>query len=112
MPTLDLPDSYLQILKPILKAYAPDVEAWAYGSRVSGRAHETSDLDLVLRNTADLSVPQNKLVELRAAISESALPILVDVVDWARIPQAFREEIERGYVVLQRSDLAGVKREA
>ena len=73
---------------------------WAYGSRVSGRAHASSDLDLVLRNPVDLSVPQKKLVELRAAISESDLPILVDVMDWARIPQAFREEIEREHVVL------------
>lgn len=112
MPKLDLPESYLQVLEPMLRAYAPDAEVWAYGSRVSGRAHETSDLDLVLRNTSDLTIVQHKLAELRAAISESGLPILVDVMDWARIPQAFRDEIERGHVVLQRSDLVGVKREA
>jgi hypothetical protein len=32
---------------------------------------------------------------------ESDLPIRVDVMDWARIPPAFRQEIERGYVVVQ-----------
>jgi predicted nucleotidyltransferase len=110
MPTLDLPESYLQILKPLLQTYAPDAEVWAYGSRVSGRAHETSDLDFVLRNPADLSVPQKKLVDLRAAISESGLPILVDVMDWARISQGFREEIKREHVVLQRQVFKDVKR--
>ena len=102
MPTLDLPESYLHTLKQLLQAYVPDAEVWAYGSRVSGHAHKTSDLDLVLRNPADLSAPQNMLVELRTAISESGMPILVDVMDWARVPQAFREEIEREHVVLQK----------
>jgi len=109
---LELPESYLQILKPILQAYAPDAEVWAYGSRVSGHAHKTSDLDLVLRNPAVLTSPQKMLVELRAAISESGLPILVDVMDWARIPQAFREEIEREHVVVQRQVCTDVKQNA
>ncbi len=112
MPTLDLPESYLQILKPLLQSYAPDAEVWAYGSRVSGRAHETSDLDLVLRSLNDLSVSQSNLVDLRAAISESELPILVDVMDWARIPQAFRDEIKREHVVLKRQVGEDVKRKA
>jgi hypothetical protein len=38
---------------------------------------------------------------LRDALVESNLPIRVDVVDWARIPEAFRREIERAYVVVQ-----------
>jgi predicted nucleotidyltransferase len=112
MPILDLPENYLQTLHELLQEYAPDAGVWAYGSRVSGRAHETSDLDLVLRNPADQSVPQKRLVELRAAISESGLPILVDVMDWARIPQTFRNEIEREHVVVQRQAGKDVKRKA
>jgi len=100
MPVFDLPENYVQTLKQLLQTYVPDAEVWAYGSRVSGHAHKTSDLDLVLRNPADLSAPQKMFVELREAISESGLPILVDVMDWARIPQAFRDEIEREHEVL------------
>ena len=100
MPVFDLPENYVQTLKQLLQTYVPDAEVWAYGSRVSGHAHKTSDFDLVLRNPADLSAPQKMFVELRAAISESGLPILVDVMDWARIPQAFRDEIEREHEVL------------
>jgi predicted nucleotidyltransferase len=100
MATINLPAKYLAILKQLLQTYAPHAEVWAYGSRVSSCAHATSDLDLVLRNPTDLTVPQQKLTELRAALSESKLPVLVDVMDWARLPQAFRDEIERTHSLL------------
>jgi len=40
------------------------------------------------------------LGNVRDAFSESNLPILVDILDWARIPGSFREEIERTGVVV------------
>ena len=98
---LDLPDRYLALLREILRVHVPDSEVWAYGSRVNGNAHEGSDLDLVLRNTADLGQPQNTLFELKEAISESNIPILVDVLDWARLPEIFHAGIEERYVVIQ-----------
>jgi hypothetical protein len=63
-----------------------------------------SDLDLVVRQPDDLTRRQPDLDEAAAAFSESDLPILVQIVDWARIPAAFREEIEAGYVVVQPAD--------
>jgi uncharacterized protein len=100
MLELDLPERYRQELLELLQAFVPEAEVWAYGSRISGQSHATSDLDLVLRNPQDL----NKsfffdLIKLEDAIRESSLPILVDVLDWARIPQAFRDEINRAHVV-------------
>ena len=53
--TLFLSNKHLDILQDLLKKYVPNAEVWAYGSRVTGYAHEGSDLDLVLRNRADLS---------------------------------------------------------
>jgi len=47
---------------------------------------------------------QPDLDQAAAAFSESDLPIPVQIVDWARIPAAFREEIEAGYVVVQPAD--------
>lgn len=85
MAKLDLPEHYRHQLVPLLETHVPDAEVWAYGSRVKGRSHDSSDLDLVLRNPADLSKTQMwPLIELREAIRESNLPILVDVLDWAR----------------------------
>jgi uncharacterized protein len=100
MPTLDLPPPYLRMLKTILEQHVPDAEVWAYGSRVNGGAHEGSDLDLVIRHPGRLDRPQKNLPRLREALGESSLPILVDVLDWARIPEPSRREIERLHVIV------------
>lgn len=93
---LDLRPEWLEIVCRLLAVHAPDAEVWAYGSRVQGTSHNGSDLDLVLRNPADPVKPQADLSSLREAFSESRLPILVDVLDWALIPESFQKEIMRG----------------
>ena len=86
----------------ILSQFVPDEEVWAYGSRLDGSGHELSDLDLVIRHPADLRKKQvGVLDELKEAFSESNLPFLVDVHDWARLPAAFWANIETQYVVIQ-----------
>lgn len=100
---LDLRQKDAEIVLRLLAEYVPDAEVWCYGSRVAGHSHAASDLDLVLRNPADLSISQTRVTELKEALTESDLPILVDVVDWARIPEAFRREIEKDYRVMQPS---------
>lgn len=102
--TLHLPARYLAIVQDILRHYLPGAEVWAYGSRVKGDHYDASDLDLVVRQPDDLTRPQPSLDEVTAAFSESDLPILVQIVDWAGIPEAFREEIEAGHVILQPTD--------
>lgn len=101
MVRLDLPEAYRAELLALLQAHIPEAEVWAYGSRLNGDSHATSDLDLVVRNPVDLTQDQTRLGRLREALSESSLPILVDVLDWARIPESFREEISRAHVVLR-----------
>jgi predicted nucleotidyltransferase len=101
MPRLELNPNYLRQLLDLLRRYVPEAEVWAFGSRVNGDGHEGSDLDLVLRNPVRLTEPQKQLGALRDALSESNIPILVDVLDWARIPEHFRREIERHHVVVR-----------
>ena len=60
-----------------------------------------SDLDLVLRNPTDPELETAQRHVLREAFVESDLPIHVDLVEWSMIPEAFRHEIELGYVILQ-----------
>ncbi len=98
---LHLPDTYLHMVQTVLRQHAPDATVWAYGSRVNGDHHEASDIDLVLRHPSATPCPLGQLDGVREAFSDSNLPILVQVVDWARIPAAFRAEIEAGYVVVQ-----------
>ena len=97
------------MLLAIVAAHAPDAEVWAYGSRVAGHAHEGSDLDLVVRNPERLDAPQKHLHILRDALNESDLPVLVEVLDWARIPEGFRSEIERRHVVVAMPEQTATK---
>ena len=109
MLNLDLHPAHLSLLITLLNKHAPDVEIWAYGSRVAGTAHEGSDLDLVLRNSQELDVPQKNLYKLRDALSESNLPMSVEVLDWARLPEEFCRDIERQHVVVATPARSGAK---
>jgi predicted nucleotidyltransferase len=73
--------------------HVPELEVWAFGSRVHGRhlkAH--SDLDLAIMTSDPL--PLNRLLDLKAAFSESDLPFRVDVIDWASTRPDFRTLVE------------------
>lgn len=98
---LHLPAAYLSMVRDIVSRHVPNTEVWAYGSRVTCTGHNTSDLDLVLRNSAHLDEETGDLGTLADTFSESNLPIRVDLTDWARISDHFRQEIERTYVVVQ-----------
>ena len=98
---LYLPRRYRDRVEALLREHVPDVEVWAYGSRVSGRSHEGSDLDLVLRGPDLQRIPSGQLMDLIEALEESNVPILVQTHDWARLPESFQREIEREYVVVQ-----------
>jgi len=99
--TLPLQARHLEPLRRLIAAHLPDEEVWAYGSRVAGTAHDTSDLDLVVRHPADLQAKQGSAFwDLKEAISESNLPLLIELFDWARLPPAFRDNITEQHVVL------------
>ncbi len=100
MPKLNLNADYLAQVKALLRKSAPNLEIWAYGSRVNGNAHDASDLDLVLRNPKNLQKPIDNLSQVKQAFIDSNLPILVDLMDWACLPDSYREEIEKRHVVV------------
>ena len=87
-------------IEALLREHLPDVEVWAYGSRVSGDSHDGSDLDLILRAPGLEKVPMDPLCDLWEVLRDSTIPFLVEARDWARLPESFHGEIERDYVVL------------
>ena len=97
---LDLPRRYRDQLEVLLREHMPDAEVWAYGSRITGKSHDGSDLDLVLRSPT-LEPLGDGYFELVEAVEQSNIPILVQVHDWARLPESFHREIERDYIVVQ-----------
>ena len=93
-----MPTKHRRVLEAMLREHLPEVEVWAYGSRVNGRSHEGSDLDLVLRAPGLNKIPFERLRDFEDAVRESTIPILVEARDWAWLPERFRREIEREYV--------------
>lgn len=97
---LSLPPGHRRKIEEILAECAPGVEVWAYGSRVNGRSHPGSDLDLVLRSPELEPLPIETLAALSEAFHDSTIPFFVEARDWARLPESFHAEIERDHVVL------------
>ena len=95
---LDLTHDELLLLQALLKKQLPDIEAWAYGSRVNGKAHSASDLDMVTFSGPEQAMP---IAELREALEESNLPFRVDLFVWDQVPKKFRKVIREKYVVVQ-----------
>lgn len=89
-----------QILSEIFSAVSAYLEVWAYGSRVDGTAHEGSDLDLVVRSQNLEPLPAELYKDLKEKIRESNIPILVELRDWARLPESFHRNIEQQHEVL------------
>ncbi|MCY4139498.1 MAG: nucleotidyltransferase domain-containing protein [Rhodobacteraceae bacterium] len=97
-PHLD--SKHLHVLEALLRQHLPEVEVWVYGSRVSGKSHKGSDLDLVLRGPDLTEISLDRIGDLEEAVLESIIPFLVDARDWARLPERFHREIERDHGVL------------
>ncbi|MGI8437831.1 MAG: nucleotidyltransferase family protein [Chthoniobacterales bacterium] len=105
-PVPSLSARHLEQLRRLIATHLPQEEVWAYGSRIDGTAHDTSDLDLVVRHPADLQMQQSAAFwDLKEALSESNLPFLVELFDWARLPAAFWENIARQHAILYSPEL-------
>jgi predicted nucleotidyltransferase len=88
-------------IEELLHEHLPDVEVWAYGSRVTGESHDGSDLDLVLRGPELKEIALGSLGDFTEAVQLSTIPFIVEARDWARIPKSFHKSILQRYVVLQ-----------
>lgn len=98
---LDLNPRYVAMLHDLMARHLPpEVAVWAYGSRVNGNAHDGSDLDLVLRTPDLQALPASVASRFREALTDSNLPIFVDVHDWALLPSSFHPRILARYEVL------------
>lgn len=99
IPLIDIEPEDWAIVRDILQKNVPQCEVWAFGSRVTGRAREYSDLDLAIITDTPLALDVS--ASLSNDFSESDLPWKVDVVDWATTSELFRKIIEQAKVVVQ-----------
>lgn len=101
-PRIVLRPEQLRTVQALLHAHMQRHEVRAFGSRVTGNAKPTSDLDLCIMGE---DAPSPVAVErLRMALSESALPFKVDIVVWAECGEAFRNIIRAQSIMVQRAD--------
>ena len=91
---LDIEEKDLFYIKSILNKFLPNVKCWAYGSRVTGKSKQYSDLDLVLFIDKN---QENKIIELKEIFDESNLPFRVDILNWNSIPDSFKDSIKECY---------------
>ena len=71
----------------------------AFGSRVDGSARKHSDLDLIIK--ADTTLPLSQYYQLKDEFEYSVLPFRVDVLDWFRMSDEFKDTIADKVVNLQ-----------
>ena len=99
MAAIDVDPHHLEIVIAILARHIPDREVRVMGSRLTGRAKVSSDLDLVVMGHEPLSLGARG--ELRDAFDDSILPFTVDLVEWATASDAFQRVIAEQALVLR-----------
>ena len=82
-----------RVIELAKKTLKQPLNVLAYGSRVSGEAHDTSDLDLVLKTDDNFRVDIGDFVAFKEALQNSNIPIIVQVLDWNRVPDSFHKNI-------------------
>ena len=98
---IELRSSELELVLKIIADTIPNLEVWAFGSRVHCRQlKEFSDLDLVVFPSED---PLLDLGVLRENLADSDLPFKVDVSSWVQLPDWLQQEILQDHVILQSS---------
>jgi predicted nucleotidyltransferase len=98
-PPIDISPEEWLIVRSILRKHVPDHEVWAFGSRAKRTAWTYSDLDLAIITEQPLSFKVSG--DLQEDFSESDLPFLVDVLDWATAQDSFRRIVETDKVIVR-----------
>jgi len=101
VPVIDIRPCDLETVREILRRHVPNHEVLAFGSRVRWTARQYSDLDLAIRS--DEAIPTDIIYAIKNELSESRLPMMVDVLDMASVSEKFRGVIEEEYAVVQES---------
>jgi len=93
-------ENQIQQIRTTLQKYlASDLlEAHLFGSRISGEAAESSDLDILLKGKTAVSLA--KMALLKEEFENSSLPFRVDVIDNEGISDEFRAKILRSSIRL------------
>jgi predicted nucleotidyltransferase len=90
---IDINPAQQALVRRIVLEIVGEIEILYFGSRVSGKARPSSDLDIALRSAN--KIPLSTMFKLMDAFEYSDLPFRVDVVDWHRLSPEFQRIIEQ-----------------
>ncbi len=86
------------LIKSIITKHFPHARVLVFGSRLKGNFKETSDLDLCLKADKPLDLAAWTLLE--EELSQTDIPFKVDLCDWFRIAEEFREHVQQSSIEL------------
>ena len=87
MLNLDLDNRYVDFIKDTIGSVLDNVEIYIFGSRTQGKSLEYSDVDIALKGKNQIEL--DKILNLRAAFSNSTFPYKVDIIDLNNIDEKF-----------------------
>ncbi|MEK7525847.1 MAG: nucleotidyltransferase domain-containing protein [Patescibacteria group bacterium] len=87
-----LKDTVFQFLNP------DSVTVFVFGSRASGLASKFSDVDLGIKSKEP--IPVGTVSDIEEAFENSDLPYGVDIVDFSKVSDKFREIAEKSIIYL------------
>ena len=88
---MNTPEEAQKMAIRIIRSQVPDpaYKVFLFGSRATGKAHERSDIDLGIEGPAPL--PYEILSNILEDIEETPTLYSIDVVDFARVPEKFKQ---------------------
>jgi len=90
----------LETILQIFNKELPNVEIQAFGSRVAG-TEPSPEADLDLAIVAGHVISLERMIAIERSLAESGLPFAVDVFDFAKLTNEFKNTIEKENVVLK-----------
>jgi predicted nucleotidyltransferase len=90
----------LDLILQIFDRELPDVEVYAFGSRVSD-AEPIPEADLDLAIIARHAISLERMITIERLMAESGLPFAVDIFDYAKLTNKFKNVIEKGHIVIK-----------
>jgi predicted nucleotidyltransferase len=89
----------LDVILQIFDRELPDVEVYAFGSRVAEADPPEADLDLAI--IARHAISLERMIAIERAMAEAGLPFAVDIFDYAKLTNKLKNTIEKGHIVIK-----------
>lgn len=100
---ISLREKEYQEISAILDKYFKDLNIWVFGSRITPHVKNYSDLDLVIKK--DSKVDFKLLLRAINDFEESSLNFKVDLLDFHRLDESFKQIVIENHEVFSLSNL-------